>query len=375
MNSINEELMKLRKNKNCNIDYTNTNRHAIVFNEEDFSKTAYYFSTPIFNLENRKIVDLVFKQIGKFVTYEGSNSKLTFSTNVLSVKNGEGEAIIKFPNKISAVSKKKIFMSGDEINPTLNGFLYTAQCNDDGLVIEISVDKQLQNIRASSKYFSFMVDKFRPFITISSVGTVDSANKIVAPAVLSYRRIDSTSFAITIKPCNGNNRVCAEVNLYEDKLSQDTTVESMRQDENNTFGSVAFIGRTPELGEQWLYSRPVTSKMVELDNKFINSVILHLPKLSEEEASFKAFRVSSRFCSFASNWSNKKIQSSYISASVNEGDYYKIDLKGLMTTHGGTLLSSEGFILKPEKSFEEYALISTGDCCFAPQVFEINYTE
>ena len=374
MNSINEELIKLRKNKNYNIDYTNTNRHAVVFNEDDFSKTAYYFSAPIYNLKNRKIVDLVYEQKGSTVTFDGSNSKVTL-TNVLSIKNNDGEAIIKLPNKISGVSRKKVFMSRDEITPTLNGFLYTAQCNNGRFVFEISVDKPFQNIRTNSKYFALMIDKFRPFITVSSVGTVDSMNRIIAPARLSYYKINSTSFGIVIQPRNIYERVCVEVNLYEDKLSQDTTVESMNQDENNTFGSVAFIGRTPEFGEQWLYSRLVTSKISNLDNQQINTAVLYLPKLSESNSSFNAFRIPTRFCSFASNWRNKKTQSSYISTSVNEEDYYKIDLKSLMTTQDGTLAQSEGFILKPEKNLEEYALIPTGDCYFAPQIFEINYSK
>ena len=58
MNAILEKIFKLRRNTALNIDCKNTNRYRIVIKEFDGSKTAYYFSTPIYNNNTGKTVDV-----------------------------------------------------------------------------------------------------------------------------------------------------------------------------------------------------------------------------------------------------------------------------------------------------------------------------
>ena len=84
MNAILEEIIKIRKNKPLIIDYKNKNRYRIVTFEPDGSKTAYYFSTPIYNNKSRKLIDKRFELHDNVTHLIGSNSKITLS-NLLSI--------------------------------------------------------------------------------------------------------------------------------------------------------------------------------------------------------------------------------------------------------------------------------------------------
>ena len=61
MNSILNEITKLRKGKPLAIDRKNKNRYRIVTFESDGSKTAYYFSAPIYNNKSKKLIDKTFE--------------------------------------------------------------------------------------------------------------------------------------------------------------------------------------------------------------------------------------------------------------------------------------------------------------------------
>ena len=60
MNSILNEITKLRKGEPLVIDYKNSNRYRLVAIEQNGTQTAYYFSTPIYNILTRKAVDMKF---------------------------------------------------------------------------------------------------------------------------------------------------------------------------------------------------------------------------------------------------------------------------------------------------------------------------
>ena len=48
MNAILSQIAALRAGRPVTIDYKNTNRYRIVARENDGTKTAYYFSAPIY---------------------------------------------------------------------------------------------------------------------------------------------------------------------------------------------------------------------------------------------------------------------------------------------------------------------------------------
>ena len=204
-----------------------------------------------------------------------------------------------------------------------------------------------------------------------------------------------------------------EINMYEPKLIQDTTVESANPYENNAFGGIAFIGNTKEYGEQWVYSRADIDKISVFIGRTVNRAVLHIPRLCGE-LSMEALRLTKRFCSFGANWDNKITDSdSLIKAELNK-DYYTVDVTDIISSDKPrTIIKSEGLILKPsselfsksnseqfskfssksnleqssklssEQSSESYlktrseisgfTAVATGDSYFMPQVLEINF--
>ena len=60
MNSILGEINILRKGAPLVIDHKNSNRYRLVAIEPNGTKTAYYFSSPIYNSRTRKSVDIIY---------------------------------------------------------------------------------------------------------------------------------------------------------------------------------------------------------------------------------------------------------------------------------------------------------------------------
>lgn len=374
MNSILYEVTQLN-NKNFSIDYTNKNRHCVVLRESDGNKTAYCFSTPIYNINSRKVVDFKFYKENNKVYAIGSNTYISVADKIY-LQNEDGYCSIPINNTYQQISKHELRIQNDIISPTLNGIVYKTKCGADrSVTFELEVSPPFKNIRANDKCFSLMKEKYRPFLTVSCIGTVDLCGKVIAPATIIYKRINDTKYSFEIKACGEiSEYVMFEVNLYEEKLIQDTTVESKNPTTNNAFGSVAFIGNTDQFGEQWLYLRPNFNKMSEFYDKRINRVVLHLPKLNNSSTELSAYRVASRFCSFGSNWQNKVPQIDLVSNSFLNGRYQSIDVTNLFVDQKNKYFNNfDGVILKSKVKGSGSSVVTTGDSYYAPQILEINY--
>ena len=79
MQSVLEEIVKLRNGSPIIIDYHNSNRYRLVVQENNGSKTAYYFSAPIYNRRTRKMIDIKFQSNGGTVYSIGSNTNITIT--------------------------------------------------------------------------------------------------------------------------------------------------------------------------------------------------------------------------------------------------------------------------------------------------------
>ena len=89
MNSILGEISTLRKGAPLVIDYKNSNRYRLVAIEPNGTKTAYYFSSPIYNNRTRKAVDMKFHSNGGIAYTTGSNANITVGNSV-RMENSEG---------------------------------------------------------------------------------------------------------------------------------------------------------------------------------------------------------------------------------------------------------------------------------------------
>lgn len=374
MNSILNELSKLRKGAPLIIDYKNSNRYRVVAIEANGTKTAYYFTAPIYNNRTLKAVDMKFYSDSGLIYANGSSASITLSNNI-RMENAEGSCIVSLSDRVRLVSDCKAICGNERIFPTTNGVAIMSSCLEGrSYSFSIDVSKTFMEVRANDKYFALMSEKFRPFVAVSCLGTADANGNIISPAKVTYQKITDCKYTITISPCSTLGKsVDFEINLYEAKLFQDTTVESKNPKTNNAFGSVGFIGSTKEFGEQRLYTRPDFSKMNELNDKKILRAILHLPRLNRSMVELTASKVSARFCSFGSTWDNKIAAVSSIADSQITELYIDLDLMPIVTDKYGRLVRGEGFILKAKKKESGCSVIATGDSYFASQILEINY--
>ncbi|MBQ8185085.1 MAG: hypothetical protein IJ036_04795 [Lachnospiraceae bacterium] len=373
--SILDEIAKLRDGALLVIDYENTNRYCLVADEPDGTKTAYYFSAPIYNRQTRKMIDLKFHRGDDGIYYVGSNVTVSFSNQIV-MENKAGYCLISLKGPVSFVSDRELHWGKHRFYPTTNGLLLQAACEDGKpFSFELELGTPFLGVRANGKQVSLVKGVFPPFITMSCLGTGDEQGNIIAPAKITYQKHSDRRYSLTVTPCSPAGKwMLLELNLYEEKLILDTTVESADPKTNNAFGTAAFLGTTGEYGEQWLYSRPDFGRMTELMDKRILRVVAHLPKLDKGPVGVSAYEAAGRFCSFGSNWNNKAAVGNFISNGEVRGSYRDLDLTRLMAdARTGNLLPFPGIVLKSQNDIGGFCAVSTGDSCFAPQIYEIHY--
>lgn len=374
MHSVLNEITRLRKGAPVVIDYRNSNRYRLVLSESNGTKTAYYFATPIYNRTSRKMIDLRFYSNGGTIFASGSNANITISDNV-RMENADGSCIMTLPQKANFISRSELRCGMNVIYPTTNGIAYKGAVKEkDSLTLDIEVNQPFLQVRCNDRCFALMKEKFRPLTIISCIGTLDFSGNLIAPAKIEYQKLTDKKYQLTFIPASPlGYYILFEANLYENKLFQDTTVESKNAKVNNAFGSIGFIGSTKEFGEQWLYSRPDFTKMSELNDKKILRAILHLPKLNTGAVELTASKVAARFCSFGSTWDNKIAEASAFNESQITDRYIDLNLIPVLTDKQGRLQRGEGFILKAKKKNSGFSVVATGDNYFAPQILEVNY--
>ena len=374
MHSILKEIQSLRDNQPLSIDHRNTNRYRVVVFEKDGTKTAYCFGVPIYNNETRRLVDLQFYQNQSGFRATGSNAKITVS-DTLTLQNNEGTCHISLPGKCLHFDKKQLAFQNLSICATTNGVLFRATCPKEGYCFLLSTNRPFLNVRANNKAFSLMENDFQPFVTVSCIGTVSNGGQVIAPANITYEKLTESDYQLSIFPTSPQSiEVEYEINLHEQKLFQDTTVESDNPKVNNAFGCTAFIGNTPSYGEQWLYSRLDTSRISQLLDHPINKAVLHFPMHDIGEVPLSAYRVSARFCSFGSNWSNKIAESTLLANTTVQGNYQHLDITNLtVDLNTRYLTNSDGLILKTKVKGSGFSAIATGDSYYAPQILEVNF--
>lgn len=375
MISLLHEIASLRGGEPIDIDRKNNNRHCVLSREKDGTKTAYCFSTPVYNTRSRKVVNFLFEKKDRVGYTVGSNANITVAKSVF-LENDDGFCRVVL-NKIPGfIFPREIQYGKDSLFPTLNGIMYKAFVQKEKAIsFEIEVSSPYAEILANNKFFSWMREPFKPFVTVSCIGAADGKGQIIAPAILSHKRIGERKYELTVTSCSPlGDYVLFEINLYEQKLFQDTTVESANPKTNNVFGGTAFVGHTSAFGEQWLYARPELSRLFDLMDKHIHKAVLHLPKLNDANVPMQAYELSSRFCSFGSNWENKKMPATMSGISMDVGHYQCVDVTRFMVdARTNRFTSTQGWILKTKNKNSGFTVLATADSYYMPQILEINY--
>ena len=364
------EIKHLRGMHDFLIDQRNSNRYRVMV-KEPLGYTAYCFSSPIYNLHTRRLVNTNFEKIKDGYFFKGSNGLISINQNRCVFETKEGRAVI-FLNETPAIQGDKHYSQSNVIlAPTLNGIRFVVNGNQ--LNLQLKVETKKETIRFHSTCFSLMIDEFKPFLSVAALYAHDVKGNF-SPVEIKYHDKGNQTYDISLFHGIKNGSFLFEVNLYEPKLFQDTTVESMHPDMNNAYGAIGFIGKTKEFGEQWLYSRPDFSKIPDLTAERIEKVFLHIPILNGSVENVDVFIPEKRFCSFGSTWNRKINASDKISASNNQGRYLTIDVTSMFTSlTDRTLVYNEGLILRKTKEKNNFIAISTGDCYSAPQILEIKF--
>ena len=370
MVSILQEITQLRNGRSVVVDRNNRNRYRIVTNEPDGTKTAYYFSVPIYNIITRKAVDLKFCKKDDSIQLVGSNANINIS-NLICMENSHGTCQISLNSQLTYASELEVRYGKTILRPTTNGVFFKTV---GPTTFTIQVASPFLKIQATEKYLAFMQNKYQPFVTVSCIGASNGSDEVTTPALIKYQILDECQCAVTVSPADPNNNcLMFEINLYEEKLVQDTTVESGNPRKNNVFGGTAFIGTTKCFGNQWLYSRFDFSKLSDLADRHIIQAVMHFPKYNQNKTILRAFNVLARFCSFGSNWDNKVATAGFISDSVYSHHYQNLDFTRLLADKStGKLIQSEGIVLF-SPFVGNFSVISTGDSHYKPQILEINF--
>ena len=368
MFSIIDEIKRIRKDRNINIDPTNTNKYSIVLKESDGTNTAYCFSSPIYNTRNKHLVHGSFSIQGNTYSFLGINSTITIYKSLITIRNEEigisirlGCGDLKYQNGV-------VVGENVTVMPSLNGI--TVLVDKDFFTFTTETITKNGFDRKNSKYYAFMKEGFRPYFSISPICSFDKSS--VYPATIKEKESDNAhTYSVT---GHGGTQLLFEINLYEPKLFGDTTVESATPKENNAFGAAAFIGKTNAFGEQWLYSRPDLSKISNLQNTEVTKALLHIPCFTKHPVELSVYVPKMRFCSFGSTWNNKKPSSSVKTKSTANNGYLTIDMTDIIcNTFDNRLKYTEGIILKNENSNTDCVALATADNYSTPQILEIRY--
>ena len=364
------DIKYLREMKDFLIDQKNSNRYRIVV-KEPMGHTAYCFSTPIYNVDTRKLVIPKVEKNKNGYSYKGSNALVSVHQNRCVFENREGRCIVFLNESPVIKGEKRNSKSSIIIIPALNGLRFFVKGNNISLQIKSEVKQQ--GIRFHSTCFSVMSEKFKPFVSVACLYASDG-NGTVSPVELKYKDVGNQTYELSFSHDVPTGSFFFEVNLYEPKLFQDTTVESLHPDANNAYGAVGFIGKTKQFGEQWLYSRPDFSKISDLNSQRIEKALLHIPILNGSTENVDVYIPEKRFCSFGSTWNKKINATTKAVTSDNNGKYLTIDVTAMYTNRTEhTLVYNEGLILRKPKGKNNYVTISTGDCYSAPQILEIKF--
>lgn len=309
----------------------------------------------------------------------GTNCRIAIINNKLVFEGKQGAASVNLGNTEMPHRCIDGILCGGKayIQATSNGAVFFCRCAPgEKTRINITTDIVNEAIRKNNKYVAFMQKPFRPSLTVAALYSISADGMHYRPLILEsntgniYKQEICLYSSLNVEHIN-----VFEINMYEPKLMQDTTVESATATQNNAYGATAFLGRTDEFGEQWLYLKANMRFLKHLNDKKLLSAKLHIPILGGGGEDLQAFMLPSRFCSFGSNWSNKLayVPDEIAEKSISKANYVTFDITRAISEGISNKSKESAGILILNRSKTDCALLATGDCYAFPQMMEIEY--
>ena len=350
------------------------NRYSLTVKTKDKTRKTYCFSTPIRRINTGELVSFQFKKEDNCFTYSGSNSNFIIKDNGIDIYNNDGFIQLEF--NIAELHDKNGILTGEgiKIYPNLNGIRILHSAMDGKVHIRYKYGFIEYELRNCSKALSFMREPFRPFMTVTPIGCIDSEGIIKDPAFISAKETGPKTGTFDLISFKGNSSdsIEYEICLCERKLFLDTTVSSRFPEEKNAFGGISFLGNSEAFGCEMLYSRIDPGVLKDIKTERMKKAVLHIPKLSTGSMKMRVGTVKERFCSFGSTWNNRVEEGNKKVQLKDLKRYYSIDLSDhLFYSPFNHLLPAAGIIIGGIGKGSKQSIISTGDCCSYPQILEI----
>lgn len=368
-----ESIAYLTQRSILNVNENQSNRYCILLNTKDGNE-AFYFSTPIYNNVSRRLVRRNFAVFNNCYQFIGSNCTVQVTnTKLLFIKEHKTVGLDFGQNIVWDLNNGCLISDDISIIPSYNGVLIEGDIRK--MVFNIKMNFDYSNVRNSHNCICFMESKFRPIFVVSALKTQPYNNAACSPLFVNLNTVSRSTGGLSFYSSDLTvTRGAIEMNFYESKLIQDTPVSVKYPNENNAFGPIGFIGKSDLYGTQWLYSRLDINKMPELQNKFIRSIKMYVPKFNSSSMPLDMIELSNRFCSFGSNWSNKVQAGDKKHTIIDQGEYICIDMTDLYINRG-RLNEAAGMVIVPANSGAHgYKTISTGDSYSAPPIICVKYT-
>lgn len=370
-------LQEIKKIKNADlcIDRKNLNPFRILCNETE-GMSAYYFSCPIYDEREHRLINLSYQKNGNEFWGKGINARITISGNRVSLKNNFCKLDFLLPQEnIRTHLTVRDFWGNereclcDESNRmylTYNGVAIETQQEKFSFRIDKNSDKLMQN----GHFVACMANEFLPYATVAPLAEKTSGSEILPLCCTAEMSDDNVTVTFEKRP---GSTILFTVDLYANKCVFDTTIESKNPDKNNSFGAVAVLGNSEMCGTQWLYSRLDVMQFVDLNSMIISGARLYSPCYNSADTEFGVYKMTESWCSFGSTWNSRILPSEKLTVTKNEGWYLVSDITEIVKDLIGlNMPRNPGIVMIPIQNDKNYRLISTGDNYFTPQMIEIN---
>ena len=349
-------------------------RYGFSFSAKNGEERACFYTVPI--MSQTSLVKKRFVKADRSFVFRGSNANVTVLSSGILLQNTEGEFSLSWAqgqNFVLSEDARFLYSEDLTVYPTANGVCVT-QDYQDALYFTLKCrSKRKGNIRMNSKCFAYMKEKFRPYMIFNAMCAIDKEKTKFVGAELGMKQESDTKFRFRMRATDPLAvKLMWEINMYEPKPIQDTTVESRRPKENNAYGDVSFLGHTKDHGTQYLYTKFDFSRIGLASNKAIDRVLLHIPYYGPSCGGVRVFAPAGRFCSFGSNWSNKKSVNHVTVNSGQSNNCLVLDLSQYLIDQHGKIKENTGIVICPEKDSEN-TVFATADNYFTPQMIEIHY--
>ena len=350
MEDIKKEFVRFTKNREEDILMNDNNPYRIL-RKTNRDLSVYYCSLPIFI--HGHLLNPLWVKSGDCYIYEGINARICVAGERVIMENENGKAEVSFDGEV-------------ELQPTYNGIVAESSENNVKVFIRADADRC---VRENGSFWALMKSEYQPFFVLSGLfGRVKGG---LCPLKMKAKR-EKDEFEVTIEGGTDTEKLLFEMNLHVPKLIFDTTVESKSPTKNNVFGSVAFLGRTEEYGEQWLYSRIDSMRMSDLSGYRVESAKLYLPRLDNGvSGKLEAYKLGSVWCSFGISWDTKVAFSEKMKGVKSWGSYEEIEISDIVRDMLRVQEArNPGFVIKSREGSNCIA-VATGDSYYRPQILKI----